>query len=278
MYLKRRMFLSAALGLFCVAPNYATVTPAQAETITGTQVMAAYHDKAANKACTAGPVSRWMAHYSNAPRQLADPSDPTLSLFNYVLEEMHDAGLASEYAMIPFVESSYFPHMQSRLGPTGLWQMVRGTAVNFKVPMKNGYDGRLSPVDSTRSVITYLKYLNKMFKGDEERVVMAYNAGEGRMKNFLRGQTKLSEITHAYPKKINALSCLIDKSMDKPAFKASMNRKVPKLRVVRAESGASNLAAWSKEKGYDPVWIRKLNPALASGSIAGREVLVHDPK
>ena len=219
-----------------------------------------------------------MAHYSNAPRQLADPNDPTLSLFNYVLTEMHEAGLASEYAMIPFVESSYLPHMTSRLGPTGLWQMVRVTAKNFKVPMSGGYDGRLSPIDSTRSVIRYIKYLDKMFKGNEERVVMAYNAGEGRMKNFLRGQSKLSQITHAYPKKINALTCLIDRSMDKTSFRNAMSRKVPKLRVVRAESGAGSLSNWARKEGYDPVWIAKLNPALKSVGVSGREVLVHDPK
>ncbi len=260
-----------------ILPSTITVTPLRAEVTTGVEVMHAYHAKAAVKGCSNSISGRWVAHYSIAPKQLANPDDVTLSLFSWVLDQVHEAGLPSEYAMIPFVESSYLPQLKSRLGPTGLWQLVGQTARNFKVPMRAGYDGRLSPIDSTRGVINYLKYLDRMFKGNEDRVIMAYNAGEGAMQGFLKGRTKLSQITHSYPKKINALTCLIDKQMDKSSFRSAMSRKVPKLHVVKAEAGAGKLIPWAKANGYNAEWIRKLNPALVGTTIAGREVLVHDP-
>lgn len=274
---KFRTFLLVAVAAGGILPNSINVTQLQAESITGVEVMKAYHNKAQQQGCGKSISGRWVAHFSNAPKQLADPNDPTLSLFSYVLEQVHEAGLPSEYAMIPFVESSYLPHLKSRLGPTGLWQLVGVTARNFKVPMRSGYDGRLSPIDSTRGVVRYLKYLDKMFKGNEDRVIMAYNAGEGAMQRFLKGRSKLSDITRSYPKKINALTCLIDRSMDKPSFQRAMTRKVPKLHIVRAEGNAGSLTSWANQNGFNPVWLRKLNPALATGKIAGREVLVHDP-
>ena len=275
---KFRSAVLSVLALGAILPNSVNVSPVRAESVTGVEVLHAYHAKAVQQGCTGSITGRWVAHFSNAPKQLADPNDPTLSLFHYVLEQVHEAGLPSEYAMIPFVESAYHPELRSRLGPTGLWQLVGTTARNFKVPMRGGYDGRLSPIDSTRGVVNYLKYLNRMFKGNEDRVIMAYNAGEGAMQGFLKGRTKLSQITHSYPKKINALTCLIDLQMDKPSFRNAMSRKVPKLHVVRAEAGAGNLNSWAKQQGFDPNWIRKLNPALAGRSVGGLEVLVHDPK
>ena len=52
--------------------------------------------------------------------------------------------------------------------------------------MKPGYDGRLSPVDSTRAAVRYLKTLHGMFAGDWRLAVMAYNAGEYRVFGALR--------------------------------------------------------------------------------------------
>ncbi|MFX7760059.1 transglycosylase SLT domain-containing protein, partial [Acinetobacter baumannii] len=86
-----------------------------------------------------------------------------LPLFGYVVDALRDADLPTEYALIPFVESGYRPAARSPSGPAGLWQMIAVTARNHDVPIRDGYDGRLSPVDSTRAAVRYLKTLHGMF-------------------------------------------------------------------------------------------------------------------
>ena len=98
--------------------------------------------------------------------------------------------------------------------------MIASTAKNHGVHIREGYDGRLSPVESTRAALSYLRVLQNMF-GDWQAIVMAYNAGEGRMQNALRraGSRRtnaaerrphgLSNITYDYVDKLQALSCLV---------------------------------------------------------------------
>ena len=101
-----------------------------------------------------------------------------------------------------------------------MWQMISSTARNHGVHIQPGYDGRLSPVESTRAALSYLKTLQGMF-GDWQAIVMAYNAGEGRILNaFRRARSRqvsaaqrkphgLSNITYDYVAKLQALSCLV---------------------------------------------------------------------
>ena len=107
-------------------------------------------------------------------------------LFGYVVEELRKANLPTEFALIPFVESGYRPNARNGSGPTGLWQFIATTARNHRVPMANGYDGRLSAVDSTQAAVRYLKTLHGMFGGDWRLATMAYNAGEYRVLQSLR--------------------------------------------------------------------------------------------
>ena len=62
-----------------------------------------------------------------------------------------------------------------------MWQFIGTTARNHEVPMRSGYEGRLSPVDSTQAAVRYLKTLHGMFGGDWRLAVMGYNAGEYRI-------------------------------------------------------------------------------------------------
>ena len=70
--------------------------------------------------------------------------------------------------------------------------------------MRAGYDGRLSPVDSTRAAVRYLKTLHGMFAGDWRLAVMAYNAGEYRVFGALRRSGQVAR--DADPEKLESLS------------------------------------------------------------------------
>ena len=129
--------------------------------------------------------------------------------------------------------------------------MIAITARNHDVPMRKGYDGRLSPVDSTTAAVRYLKTLHGMFAGDWRLAVMAYNAGEYRVLGALKrsGQVArnakpeqlmgLSDITQAYVRKLHALSCLMEQADDREEWLQPLDRPVPHLEAVPLPAGST---------------------------------------
>jgi len=249
-------------------------------TRSGHEIYARFREGLADPVCAPDSSSpRWRKHFAAAPKRLGGGDDQALALFGYVVDALREASLPTEYALIPFVESRYRPDARSRLGPAGMWQFIRLTARAHDVPMRAGYDGRLSPVDSTRAAVRYLKTLHGMFAGDWRLAVMAYNAGEYRVFGALRraGQaardadperlTSLSGITRAYVRKLHALSCLLDRADEDPAWMQSLDRQVPLLEAVELPAGVHDIAAWAQAHGRDPAQVRRLNPAFVRGRV-----------
>jgi len=273
-----------ALALLLAAPacaqtEDATPDGAQTGTRNGREIYQRFRDGLADPECKTDSSTRWRDHFAHAPRQLAGSSDDVLPLFGYVVDSLREAHLPTEFALIPFVESGYKPGARSAQGPAGLWQMIAVTARNHKVPMRAGYDGRLSPVDSTTAAVRYLKTLYGMFAGDWRLAVMAYNAGEYRVLGALKrgGQTArnakpeslpgLSPITQAYVRKLHALSCLLEQADDREEWLRALDRPVPLLQAVTLPANATDIAAWARRNGQDPMQLQRLNPAFAGGRI-----------
>jgi membrane-bound lytic murein transglycosylase D len=246
----------------------------------GQDIYAEFRAGLADPTCDTGSSQRWRGLYSAAPTRLATPDSDVLALFGYVVDAVREADLPTEYALIPFVESGYKPGARSPSGPAGLWQLITVTARNHQVPIRAGYDGRLSPVDSTRAAVRYLKTLHGMFAGDWRLAVMAYNAGEYRVFDALRrsGQVArhadpeklvgLSGITRAYVRKLHALSCLLDQADDRDSWLQSINRPVPVLQAISLPAGTRSLADWSAVTGRDGATVARLNPAFSAGRVA----------
>src|SRR6478672_362963 len=274
--------LCLALLLVVSAPALSQqAAPATPATQNGRDVYARFRGGLADPNCDNDTDSaRWRGHFAGTPARLVSADDDVLPLFAYVVDALRSAGLPTEYALIPFVESGYKPGARSAGGPAGLWQMIAVTARDHSIPIRAGYDGRLSPVDSTRAAVRYLKTLHGMFAGDWRLAVMAYNAGEYRVFSALRqsGQaarsadpeklTSLSGITRAYVRKLHALSCLLDRADDHDEWMKAMDRPVPLLQAFQIPSGTPNLQAWAATNGGDASMLRRLNPAFADGRIA----------
>ncbi|HEY9255319.1 MAG TPA: transglycosylase SLT domain-containing protein [Stenotrophomonas sp.] len=239
----------------------------------------------ADTGCDAAQTSqRWEQHFSHAPARMADSEDEVLPLFGYVVDQLREAGLPTEFALIPFVESGYHPAARNGSGPAGLWQFVASTARNHQVPVGKGYDGRLSAVDSTDAAVRYLKTLYGMFGGDWRLTIMAYNAGEYRLLQSLRrgGMNAqnanpaklpgLSPVTYAYVEKLHALACVLDKAQTQEGLMAAMDRSVPILAEHTLPAGAS-LAQWARQRDLEPGMVSRLNPALAKGNGSQRSLL-----
>ena len=280
-------FLGMALAVLLASPACANAAEAldadavltEAGTRNGREIYERFREGLADPSCETDASVRWKAHFAHAPKQLAARNDDVLPLFGYVVESLRAAHLPTEFALIPFVESGYKPNARSPQGPAGLWQMIAITARNHKVPMRAGYDGRLSPVDSTAAAVRYLKTLHGMFAGDWRLAVMAYNAGEYRVLGALKrsGQTArnarpeaivgLSPITQAYVRKLHALSCLLEKADDREEWLRALDRPVPLLQAVVVPETTTDIATWARRNGQDAARLQRLNPAFVGGRI-----------
>lgn len=251
-------------------------------TRSGSDIYAAFEDGLAEPGCEEGASQRWRTHYANATQRLANARDDALPLFGYVVDAMRAEQLPTEYALIPFVESRYHPEARSEGGPAGLWQMIAQTAKRQGVSIRSGYDGRLSPVESTRAAVRYLKILDRTFGGDWRLAAMAYNAGEGAVLSAIRRSghgvrdadasalTGLSPITLAYVRKLQALSCLLQEAHARAAWQDSIDRPVPLLVGMRLPRDSGSLDAWAAQHGLDADALRRMNPAFPRGALGVR--------
>ncbi len=276
----RRVASLALLLTLAWADVFAQIKTAPAAvTRNGRDIYSEFRAGLADPICSDDSSARWRDHFATAPAQLAARSNDVLPLFGYVVDALRAASLPTEYALIPFVESGYRPGARSAGGPAGLWQMIALTARDHHVPMRAGYDGRLSAIDSTKAAVRYLKTLHGMFAGDWRLAVMAYNAGEYRVLNALRqsGQhardadvdklVGLPGISQAYVRKLHALSCLLDRADDHAAWMQSLDRPVPLLQAQALPVGTASLDIWAASQGLDGALVRRMNPAFVNGRV-----------
>ncbi|MCD9027704.1 transglycosylase SLT domain-containing protein [Luteimonas sp. BDR2-5] len=278
----------AATSMIATPP--AAPAPPASPVRNGREIYTAFRDGLADRECAADASERWRAHFAHVPRQMA-ANDDILPLFGYVVDALREAHLPTEYALIPFVESGYRPGARSAAGPAGLWQFIAVTARNHEIPIRPGYDGRLSPVESTRAAVRYLKTLHGMFAGDWRLAVMGYNAGEYRVFGALKraGQQAMDATpetlampatTHAYVRKLHALSCLILEAESRDSWMAALDRPVPILQPITVPGGIGDLDTLASRHETDAALLRRLNPAHADGRIAriGQPLQVLVPK
>lgn len=84
-------------------------------------------------------------------------------------------------AAVIHVESAFNPRAISRKGACGLMQLLPDTARRFGLKKKKEI---FDPAKNLEAGVKYLKWLTRRFDGDVQRVLAAYNAGEGAVDRF----------------------------------------------------------------------------------------------
>lgn len=136
-------------------------------------------------------LDRWLAQtLQPTPHAL-----PTRQQYEALVDE-----LAPQYGQDPLLvkamiqaESAWNPHAVSKAGAQGIAQLMPGTARRFGV--QNAFD----PHEAIPGMLRYLKTLSDEF-GDPVKVVAAYNAGEGAVRQY-QGVPPYQE-TMAYVRKV----------------------------------------------------------------------------
>jgi membrane-bound lytic murein transglycosylase D len=93
-------------------------------------------------------------------------------------------GLPLDLAYIPLIESAFKPSALSRAKARGVWQFMRGTALENGLKADWYIDERADTIKSTQAAAKYLKTLHNMFE-DWHLAMASYNGGPGRVKRAL---------------------------------------------------------------------------------------------
>jgi soluble lytic murein transglycosylase-like protein len=103
-------------------------------------------------------------------------------------------------AALIHVESAFNPRAVSPMGAYGLMQLLPETARRFGLTRKKDL---FDPKKNLEAGVRYLKWLADRFDGDTQKILAAYNAGEGAVDRF--GGIPPYQETQSYVQKIFGL-------------------------------------------------------------------------
>ncbi|HAF27513.1 MAG TPA: lytic transglycosylase [Bacteroidales bacterium] len=102
------------------------------------------------------------------------------------IEEIFESyGIPTELKYLAIIESALNPRAVSRVGATGMWQFMYGTARMYDLTVNSYVDDRRDPIKSAHAAALFIKDLYSMFN-DWTLVIAAYNCGPGNVNKAIR--------------------------------------------------------------------------------------------
>jgi membrane-bound lytic murein transglycosylase D len=95
-------------------------------------------------------------------------------------------GLPLDLAYVPLIESAFQPDAISRASAKGVWQFMKGTALENGLRHDWYIDERSNPEKATLAAANYLKTLSETFGGDWTLALASYNSGPGRVQKAIK--------------------------------------------------------------------------------------------
>lgn len=113
----------------------------------------------------------------------------------HIVEEVERRGMPMEIALLPMIESAFYPGAYSTARASGIWQFIPSTGKKFGMEQNWWYDGRRDVISATNGALDYLQSLHDMF-GDWQLALAAYNCGEGKVKRAIAKNRALKRATN----------------------------------------------------------------------------------
>ncbi|HKG05913.1 MAG TPA: transglycosylase SLT domain-containing protein [Pedobacter sp.] len=104
--------------------------------------------------------------------------------FPIFAQALKSYNIPDEIKYLPIIESSMNPHAVSRVGATGLWQFMFGTARGYGLNMDNFVDERKDPIQASYAAAAYFRDAYEEL-GDWLLAIAAYNCGMGNVKRAM---------------------------------------------------------------------------------------------
>ncbi len=104
----------------------------------------------------------------------------------HITEQLSKAGIPTDLALLPLIESAFNPMALSHKSAVGIWQFIPSTANHYGLSTGKHYDQRKDVMASTTAAIRYLNDLKGMFDGDWLLALAAYNTGPGNVRAEMR--------------------------------------------------------------------------------------------
>jgi membrane-bound lytic murein transglycosylase D len=197
-------------------------------------------------------------------------------LYFPIFEEALDRrNMPIELKYLPVIESALNPNAVSKMGATGLWQIMYSTGKWLNLDIHSYLDERRDPYKSTEAAV---EYLNRMYDvyGDWLMVIAAYNCGPGNVNKAIKrsgGKKTFWEIrpylpveTRGYvPAFIGAMYVLhhFEDYKFTPIHTGFSFNQTDTVMVYRQVT----LARIADVLGMDQLELEFLNPALRKGEV-----------
>ncbi|MDC0198427.1 LysM peptidoglycan-binding domain-containing protein [Candidatus Thioglobus sp.] len=210
----------------------------------------------------------WITQRPDYLASISKRAEPFLYL---VVSEVKKEKLPIEIALLPIVESDYYPFSYSHGTATGIWQFIPSTGRIYGLEEDWWHEDRRDVLASTKAAVRYLKDLNQMFDGDWLLSIAAYNAGPGRVqraidKNIKQGKKTdywsldLPKETEKYVPKLLAIAKVLKDPAPYNQKLLSIDNK-PYLEPIKLESqfDLALIAQWTN-LSIDEIY--SFNPGL----------------
>jgi len=140
-------------------------------------------------------VLKFIDWYKKHPDYLTRISERAQPYLYLVVSEVEKEGLPIEIALLPIIESDYYPFSFSHGTAVGLWQFIPSTGKLYGLDQDWWYEDRRDVLASTRAAVKYMKDLNRLFNGDWLLSIAAYNAGPGRVQKAIKANAENGQET-----------------------------------------------------------------------------------
>ena len=204
-----------------------------------------------------------------------------------IKKELEKSEIPSDLMYLAVIESD----LQNKVSPSravGFWQLLKGTAKDFRLEVTSEVDERYHPIKSTGAAAKYLKKAYQKF-GTWTNAAASYNIGRRGLDRALKKQAVTSyydlllyEETSRYVFRAIAIK-LIFEHPENYGFNFSEESLYHKedLKEIKIDKSIANLRDWAFENDINYKQLKRYNPWLRKTSLTvrnGKSYIFQIPK